>query len=625
MTARLRMSDQAVEVRGKCAQMTFLSYTCHGGRDSDYSVLLSNRMSGQAVEVRKESAQRTTLDITRVMTGSGHGLDDQQIFDANCTPPAIDDFPRDLFSERQRQDGAVVLHVFTSLYLFVALAVVCDKYFVPAVERICQALNMSNDVAGATFMAAATSAPELFVNVIGTFITEGDIGVGTIVGSAVFNILAVAACCGIGAGIVVPLDWWPLTRDCLAYGVTVSLMICIIHDERVEWYQPRVEPGKPRLVDSFIDHYTTGLAYTLVMYWDKPIQQCTRARLGLTADRPTKNSENCVETGEVGVPLQTDASSPQHQLQIQQQQLQQNGRIKVSTDRVPQEDSQDEESVNRKTTPDSPDRDLNLDLTVLSSLAQHETSALANYATEKWWKQLAWLFIWPIHLVFLVTIPDCEKPRFKKWFPLTFIMCIIWIGSLSYVVAWMITIIGDTLKIPDSVMGITFLAAGTSVPEAVSSVIVAKQGHGSMGISNSIGSNTFDILLCLGLPWLIKASFLPAMEGQHFVRINSRGLEYSAISLLSTLMLLYATFSCNRFQLDRKVGQACLLMYAMFLVLASLIELNVFFKVNLPTCGRWTVVLQDVEVCSAVHLIPMQSVAHACLNNYAIPALYAET
>lgn len=64
------------------------------------------------------------------------------------------------------------------------------------------ALNMSADVAGATFMAAATSAPELFVNVIGTFITEGDIGVGTIVGSAVFNILAVAACCGVSAGMV---------------------------------------------------------------------------------------------------------------------------------------------------------------------------------------------------------------------------------------------------------------------------------------------------------------------------------------------------------------------------------------------------------------------------------------
>lgn len=121
-------------------------------------------------------------------------------------------------------------------------------------------------------------------------------------------------------------------------------------------------------------------------------------------------------------------------------------------------------------------------------------------------KQIMWLTIWPIHLVYWLTIPNCERGRFKNLFPITFLMCIIWIGSLSYLVAWMITIVGrfslsaarpieitenatkiyvrssfsvipgDTLKIPDSVMGITFLAAGTSVPEAVSSVIVAKQG-----------------------------------------------------------------------------------------------------------------------------------------------------
>lgn len=68
-------------------------------------------------------------------------------------------------------------------------------------------------------------------------------------------------------------------------------------------------------------------------------------------------------------------------------------------------------------------------------------------------------------------------------------------------------------------MGLTFLAAGTSIPEAVSSVIVTKQGHGAMGISNSIGSNTFDILLCLGLPWFIKAYYLPAVEGENWVNI----------------------------------------------------------------------------------------------------------
>lgn len=56
----------------------------------------------------------------------------------NCTPPAIDDFPSDLFTRQQRQSGAVVFHIAVSLYLFLALAVVCDKYFVPAVEKICQ-------------------------------------------------------------------------------------------------------------------------------------------------------------------------------------------------------------------------------------------------------------------------------------------------------------------------------------------------------------------------------------------------------------------------------------------------------------------------------------------------------
>ena len=68
---------------------------------------------------------------------------------------------------------------------------------------------MTKDVAGATFMAAATSSPELFINVVGTFITEGDLGVGTIVGSAVFNILAVPACCGLFASQVNKLINFP--------------------------------------------------------------------------------------------------------------------------------------------------------------------------------------------------------------------------------------------------------------------------------------------------------------------------------------------------------------------------------------------------------------------------------
>lgn len=63
-------------------------------------------------------------------------------------------------------------------------------------------LHLSADVAGATIMAMGTSIPELFFNIIGTFVTQGDIGVGTVVGSDVFNILAAPAFCGILSGVV---------------------------------------------------------------------------------------------------------------------------------------------------------------------------------------------------------------------------------------------------------------------------------------------------------------------------------------------------------------------------------------------------------------------------------------
>lgn len=66
--------------------------------------------------------------------------------------------------------------------------------------------------------------------------------------------------------------------------------------------------------------------------------------------------------------------------------------------------------------------------------------------------------------------------------------------------------------------------------------------------------------------------------------LNSSGITYSAISLLSTLVGLYVALALNRFKLDWKIGVTCLCMYVSFLAFASVIELNVFFPVNLPTC-----------------------------------------
>ena len=82
------------------------------------------------------------------------------------------------------------------LYLFLAIAIICDELFVPALEVIAEKWELSDDVAGATLMAAGGSAPELATSFIGTF-QGSTVGLGTIVGSAVFNVLFVIGMCAL--------------------------------------------------------------------------------------------------------------------------------------------------------------------------------------------------------------------------------------------------------------------------------------------------------------------------------------------------------------------------------------------------------------------------------------------
>jgi sodium/potassium/calcium exchanger 2 len=109
----------------------------------------------------------------------------------------------------------------------VALAIVCDEFFVPSLDVIIEVIGCSEDVAGATFMAAGGSAPELFTSVIGVFISFSDVGIGTIVGSAVFNILFVIGMCALFSKTVLNLTWWPLFRDCTFYSFSLITLILV--------------------------------------------------------------------------------------------------------------------------------------------------------------------------------------------------------------------------------------------------------------------------------------------------------------------------------------------------------------------------------------------------------------
>lgn len=147
------------------------------------------------------------------------------------------DYPTDLFTLKERQQGAVILHMFGMMYMFIALAIVCDEFFVPALTVIIEKLAIVDDVAGATFMAAGGSAPELFTSIIGVFISHSNVGIGTIVGSAVFNILFVIGMCAIFSKEILNLTWWPLFRDVSFYIVDLIMLIVFFLDNVIHMWE----------------------------------------------------------------------------------------------------------------------------------------------------------------------------------------------------------------------------------------------------------------------------------------------------------------------------------------------------------------------------------------------------
>ncbi|KAF7664522.1 hypothetical protein LDENG_00174500 [Lucifuga dentata] len=153
------------------------------------------------------------------------------------------EYPEDIFSIEDRRRGWVALHIIGMVYMFVSLAIVCDEYFVPALGVITNKLAISDDVAGATFMAAGGSAPELFTSLIGVFIAHSNVGIGTIVGSAVFNILFVIGMCALFSREILHLTWWPLFRDVSFYILDLILLIIFFLDNVIMWWESMMLVG----------------------------------------------------------------------------------------------------------------------------------------------------------------------------------------------------------------------------------------------------------------------------------------------------------------------------------------------------------------------------------------------
>ena len=169
----------------------------------------------------------------------------------------------------------------------------------------------------------------------------------------------------------------------------------------------------------------------------------------------------------------------------------------------------------------------------------------------------------PWTFVFSCTIPSCEGDEgwvHMHW--VTFINSCLWIGIISWLLVFCASNFGCLVGLDPIVMGVTFLAAGTSVPDAISSIVVAKQGKGGMAVANAIGSNVFDICLGLGIPTFIACAF----GVEKTITIATNDIVDKFFWLLGSLGVVVVTLFMTKWRLSQNVGKVLFFVYVAFVV-----------------------------------------------------------
>lgn len=366
----------------------------------------------------------------------------------------------------------VLASLFFLLLTFYALARIVDVFFIEALELISKRLKLSSDIAGATFMAMGSSAPELFVSffaVIRSAAGEQAIGAGTIVGSAIFNILVI-----VGASALFRrayLTWQPVVRDLSFYIITILLLLLTFSD------------GKITLTDSvlFVGMYVIYIFSFGI--WKKMFPYTTK--------------------GDIDSELLESSGSEHDHIKDQTWSL------KTLIDKA-----------------------LSL---VFFDLRKKPQLVFANFG-----------------------------------------IAVVMLALLSHFMVESAVDIAHYFKVPEVIIGLTILAAGTSIPDLLSSILVAKKGQGDMAVSNAVGSNIFDINIGLGLPW-----FVIILVRGDTIAVVTENLSSSITLLFATVVALLFLLIARKWEIGRYAGVLLIAGYLYYLfsqmgILSTEICINLF-------------------------------------------------
>ena len=173
----------------------------------------------------------------------------------------------------------------------------------------------------------------------------------------------------------------------------------------------------------------------------------------------------------------------------------------------------------------------------------------------------------PLNLALKVTCPPCGDGPHAKWYPVTSA----WVAFLSTVISAVVSRWGDLLGVSPAFLGMYIIAVGAEIPDTIQSVTVARRGYGSMAVSNSTGSQIINILIGLGLPWLISTMASVPVPVHRPAQILQMAAFQGANVFLYLSLVLFVTWRTwrrgdhSKASLGRRKGAALVALYVVVL------------------------------------------------------------
>jgi K+-dependent Na+/Ca+ exchanger-like protein len=342
---------------------------------------------------------------------------------------------------------------------------VVENGFVPILEEIKKKGRIPDDVAGATLMAVGSSAPELFIALLalGRVGEEQAIGVGTIVGSAIFNMLVI-----IGFSLLfwfkpkpdARLEKRPIIRDCTVYCLVIIILVATFWDGVISKIEAMI----------FILSYLAYLG-VLLRYRIWQLAQFIRGR------DPNVLAPRWIEIAK---------------------------------------------------------------------------------ATEKL-DQISGVEVYLPHL-------EHRRMRFENmngwWLLVSFTASILIIMGITHFIIDYAVLTAEHINVSPLLISLTILAAGSSIPDLLSSIKVASQGKGNMAVANAVGSNIFDISIGLGVPWLITTTLIGVA-----VPVLTQGLVGSVSILFLTVILFLGLVLWKKFNVGKGTGLVLISAYVGYIAI----------------------------------------------------------